>query len=170
MWRLALVLAFVAAADGDGQGIARVELRRLDGRSRVVTADDLARLPRREVAASAHHVNGRYAGVALGMFSVSSAALRATVCEAPISPITCSSKPADGYRAVFAVAELDTSFTDRSVLLADGKDGAPLAMNEGPFRVVVPGERRPARWVRGVTRISIVAAPATTPLTTTQPR
>jgi DMSO/TMAO reductase YedYZ molybdopterin-dependent catalytic subunit len=61
----------------------------------------------------------------------------------------------DGYRAVFALAEADPSQTDRVILLADSKDGAPLSPAEGPWRIVVPGEKRPARWVRQVTAISV---------------
>ena len=57
---------------------------------------------------------------------------------------------ADGYQAVFAMAELDPALTDRVILLADRKGGQPLGAFEGPLRVIVPGEKRPARWVRQV--------------------
>jgi DMSO/TMAO reductase YedYZ molybdopterin-dependent catalytic subunit len=61
----------------------------------------------------------------------------------------------DGYRAVFALAELSPDFTDHVILLADTKDGQPLPAHEGPFRIVVPGEKRPARWVRQVTAVEV---------------
>ena len=54
-------------------------------------------------------------------------------------------KCADGYEVVFSLAELDSSFTDRVVTLAYESDGRPLPANVGPFRVVVPGEKKPAR-------------------------
>lgn len=38
---------------------------------------------------------------------------------------------ADGYRAVFALPELDRAFTDRIILLADRREGKPLAEKEG---------------------------------------
>ena len=65
---------------------------------------------------------------------------------------------ADGYRAVFALAEFDPDFTDRVILLADRRDGHPLSSKEGPFRIVVPGEKRHARWVREVTALVIQEA------------
>jgi len=65
---------------------------------------------------------------------------------------------ADGYRAVFALAEFDSEFTDRVILLADRRDGHTLASPEGPFRIVVPGEKRHARWVREVTALNIQQA------------
>jgi hypothetical protein len=64
----------------------------------------------------------------------------------------------DGYHAVFALAELDPAFTDRRILLVDRRDGKALSAAEGPFRIVVPGEKRHARWVRNVTDLSVKTA------------
>ena len=61
----------------------------------------------------------------------------------------------DGYRAAFSLAELDPEMTDRVVLLADTKDDQPLSPREGPFRIIVPGEKRPARWVRQVRALTV---------------
>jgi len=38
---------------------------------------------------------------------------------------------ADGYRAVFALAEFDPDFTDRVILLADRRDDYPLSSKRG---------------------------------------
>jgi len=65
---------------------------------------------------------------------------------------------ADGYRAVFALPELDPAFTDRVTLLAWSRDGAPLTGSEGPLRIVVPDEKRQARWVRQVVSLTILRA------------
>lgn len=62
---------------------------------------------------------------------------------------------ADHYRVLFSLAELDTSFEDSHVLLADTMDGAPLAPDEGPFKLVAPHEKRPARWVKMVSAITV---------------
>jgi len=61
----------------------------------------------------------------------------------------------DAYRVVFAMAEIDSGFTDKSVFVADAKNGAPLDSDEGPFRLIAVGEKRPARWVKGVARIRL---------------
>ncbi|MGH7601966.1 MAG: molybdopterin-dependent oxidoreductase, partial [bacterium] len=60
----------------------------------------------------------------------------------------------DGYKAVFALPELDSAFTDQVVLLADRRNNKPLAETEGPLRIIVPHEKRHGRWVRQV--ISLV--------------
>lgn len=62
---------------------------------------------------------------------------------------------ADGYRVAFALPELDPAFGDRVFLLADRRDGKPMNEKDGPLRVVVPDEKRHARWVRQVTAMSI---------------
>ena len=54
-------------------------------------------------------------------------------------------KCADGYQVVFSVAELDSSFSNRVVILADELEGNPLPVAKGPFRLIVPGEKKPAR-------------------------
>lgn len=66
---------------------------------------------------------------------------------------------ADKYTAVFAFPEIDPGFTDRVIILADKRDGKPLSKEEGPWRIVVPGEKRGARWVRQVTGFKILRAP-----------
>ena len=63
----------------------------------------------------------------------------------------------DGYQAVIALPELDPAFTDKQVLLAFLRDNKPLAEEEGPYRIVIPDEKRMARWVRQVTTLKIVA-------------
>jgi len=63
---------------------------------------------------------------------------------------------ADGYRAVIALPELDPAFTDKQTVLAFLRDGKPLGEKEGPYRIVIPDEKRMARWVRQVTTLKIV--------------
>jgi hypothetical protein len=64
----------------------------------------------------------------------------------------------DGYRVVFSLAELDSGILESDVIEADARDGAPLAAKEGPFRLVAPHEKRPARWVRMLKSVTVVTA------------
>jgi len=64
----------------------------------------------------------------------------------------------DGYQVVFALAELDKDFTDRMIILADEIDGKQLSPGDGPFRVIVQDEKKPARCIKQVTGIKIVFA------------
>lgn len=62
----------------------------------------------------------------------------------------------DGYRVTFSLAELDSGIADSEVLVAYSMNGAPLGENEGPFKLVAPHEKRPARWVRMLKSITVV--------------
>src|SRR5258708_37528550 len=62
----------------------------------------------------------------------------------------------DGYRVVFALPGLDSAFNDSKVLVAYSANGKPLPDGQGPFRIVAPQERRPARWIRMLQRIQVV--------------
>jgi hypothetical protein len=63
----------------------------------------------------------------------------------------------DGYKVVFAIGEIAPDVHDGTVLLADTVDGKPIAEN-GPIQLVCTGEKRPARWVRNVAAIRVLAA------------
>lgn len=65
----------------------------------------------------------------------------------------------DGYRVVFSLAELDSGMTDSGIIVADTMDGAPLGEKVGPFRIVAPREKRPARWIRMLKSITVVSLP-----------
>lgn len=67
---------------------------------------------------------------------------------------------ADGYQAVFALPEFDPPSTDRLILLADHQDGAVFPATVGPLKIIVPGDKTHARWVRQVRSLTIVRAPA----------
>jgi len=54
-------------------------------------------------------------------------------------------KCADGYQVLFALAEMDTALAKKTIILATQADNKPLPEGKGPFRLVVPGEGRPAR-------------------------
>lgn len=62
---------------------------------------------------------------------------------------------ADGYQVLFSLAELDTAFTDKIFVLADSLEGKPLPPGKGPFRLIVPGEKLPARSCFQVTEFVI---------------
>jgi DMSO/TMAO reductase YedYZ molybdopterin-dependent catalytic subunit len=61
---------------------------------------------------------------------------------------------ADGYQVVFGAAELHPEFGNVQVILADTRDGQPLSQG-GPYRLVVPGDKRPDRWVQHVGSIEV---------------
>lgn len=67
---------------------------------------------------------------------------------------------ADGYHAVFSLAELDASIGGVTVLVADTVDGQPIPAGQGPLRLVVPSDKRPARWVRMLQSLTVFSVAA----------
>ncbi len=121
-----------------------------------LTADDWKTLPRRSVRAKDHDgKESEYEGVELGELLKLAGVKFGEALRARDLALFLVVEAADHYRAVFALPELDHAFTDRVVLLADRRDGKPLAPNEGPLHLVVPDEKRPARWVRQVVALTI---------------
>lgn len=124
-----------------------------------LTAANLASMQRTEATAKdKQHVPHTYSGVALAeIFKRAGVTIGPQLKGKNMAKyvlVTC----ADGYRVVFSLAELDSSFTDRVVILADQLEGKPLPANEGPFKIVVPGEKKPARNCFKVTAIAIESA------------
>jgi hypothetical protein len=63
----------------------------------------------------------------------------------------------DGYSVVLSLAEVDPDFHENQVIVADTRDGQPLGKN-GPFQLIVPGDKRPARWVHNLVSITLKRA------------
>ena len=61
----------------------------------------------------------------------------------------------DGYRVAFALADLDPGIGGLDVIVADRRNGKGLDSREGPLRLVVPSDKRHARWVKGVISLSV---------------
>jgi hypothetical protein len=65
---------------------------------------------------------------------------------------------ADGYKAVLSLAETDPSFHPGDVIVADSMGGKALDVKEGPFKLVVTEDKRPARSVRNLVSIEVRTA------------
>ena len=63
---------------------------------------------------------------------------------------------ADGYQVVLALSEIDPATRAGAVIVADRDGGQPLPAAEGPYRLVVVDDIRPARSARQVQRIEVL--------------
>jgi hypothetical protein len=61
---------------------------------------------------------------------------------------------ADNYHVLFTLPELDPSFTDHVAVIAESVDGKPFT-DAGPYRLIVPFDKRQARWVRQMTSVDL---------------
>ncbi len=127
----------------------------------VLTAADIKNLPRTKVPVenSGTKKTQVYEGVLVEELLKKVGAPLGSHLSGPAMASYVLVEAADNYRVIYSLAELDSGFQDSSVPLADTLDGAPLAPDQGPFKLVAPHEKRPARWVKMVKSISVVQLP-----------
>jgi DMSO/TMAO reductase YedYZ molybdopterin-dependent catalytic subunit len=119
---------------------------------------DLQGLPRETVTVMNEHEKKQetYQGVSLTEILKRAGVPQGSALRGPAMTIYVRAEGADGYATVFALAELDPSVQDSGVIVADTLDGQAIPDTLGPLRLVVPHDKRPARWVRMLRTISVV--------------
>jgi DMSO/TMAO reductase YedYZ molybdopterin-dependent catalytic subunit len=128
----------------------------------VLTVADLKKMPRKTLAVVNPHDKKKetYEGVPLEELLRRAGVPQGEKLRGSSMAAYVLAEAEDGYRVVFSLAELDSGILESEVMVADTLDGAPLADKQGPFRLVAPHEKRPARWVRMLKSITVVSAPA----------
>jgi hypothetical protein len=126
------------------------------GKQTQLTRADLEALPHLKVTTGAAGASATFEGVALGALLAKAGVGFGETLRGKRMASCLLVEAADGYRAVIALPELDPAFSDKQIVLAFLKDGKPLDDKEGPYRIVIPDEKRMARWVRQVTVLKIV--------------
>ena len=101
----------------------------------------------------------QYAGVPVAEILKKAGAPLGNELKGPNMALGLVARAPDGYHVLFSIAEFDPAFSDRVIMLADHRDGKLLDNHEGPLRFIVPGDKRHARWIRGVTTLEIVKVP-----------
>ena len=119
----------------------------------------LARLPAASAVLTAHGQSQLCTGVWLADLAAAAALPSGDALRGPALTTLIVAEAADGYRAAFTLAEIDRELGNRPVLIASQCGGKPLAGEDGPLRLVVPGEARAARSVRQLRRLQIVILP-----------
>ncbi len=126
-----------------------------------LTAADLKAMPRKTLRVENPHSKKTevYEGVLMEDLLKKAGVPQGEQLRGPAMATYVLVEAADNYRVVFALAELNSSFTDSEIILADTLDGAPIPGALGPFRLVAPHEKRPARWVEMVKSLTVARAP-----------
>jgi DMSO/TMAO reductase YedYZ molybdopterin-dependent catalytic subunit len=121
---------------------------------------DIAAFPRQTISVTDEKgTQVEYEGVPVAEILHRAGAPLGKDLKGPNMALGLIARASDGYRVLFSLTEFDAAFSERVILLADRRDGKPLDSREGPLRIVVPGDRRHARWIRGVTTLEVVRVP-----------
>ncbi len=128
-----------------------------EGHAITLSATQIATLPRLTIKVLDHDKPAEFEGVSLaGVLALAGVQLGDKL-RGPRMTEVLLVEAADGYRVSFSLAEVDPAFAVRDIIVADKRGGKPLDPKEGPLRIVAPGDKRPARWVRQVTGLRLIA-------------
>src|ERR1700722_7972384 len=109
------------------------------------TGTDLKNMPRTTLRVMNPHENKSetYEGVLLEELLRRAGVPQGYQLRGKLMATCVTAEAEDGYKVVFALAELDSGMTNSEILVADTVDGAPIDPKRGPFRLVVPHESGP---------------------------
>ena len=133
-----------------------------DGSHKTFTRADLERLPTESASARlrdgpAFNVNGVSVTTLLRLSGLD---LSAPVGAGQVVGHALIARAADGYRAVFGLADFDPHFGHPPVLVNwVNADGSTLSPRVGPFQLINTGESRPGRWVRQLVSLEVKSMP-----------
>ena len=75
----------------------------------------------------------------------------------PISTLCVMARARDGLHCVIRWHEVDPTLTNRIILVAYEQDKQRLTPVDGPLRLVVPGDVRGRRYLRGLVQLTVFA-------------
>ena len=122
----------------------------------IFTEEDLMKMPQHTSNVKEHDAEIAYTGVYLHDLLVKAGAPAGGQLHGRALSSYVLATAKDGYQAVFTLTEMDPSFTDDQVLVADRANGTPLPETQGPFRLVAIHDKKPARSVRMLQKIDVV--------------
>jgi hypothetical protein len=151
----AVALAAVAMSSAPRAAPPAVSVIGEDGKTLMFSAQDLDALP--QASATISHDGKSYGLKGALLYEVlkkAGAPLDAAMRGAALSDVVIVSA-ADGYVVTLALSDLEPSIRPGKVILADATaEGAPLG-RDGPFRLVIDGDLKPARSERNVVAIEV---------------
>ena len=123
--------------------------------SKIFTTDDLAKMPRTMITVQEHGHERKFEGVLLHDLLQAAGAPLGDRLKGANTPAYVYFTAKDGYHATLALAEVEPAFQDNRILVADTESRTPLGPDQGPFQLIVPEDKKPARWIRMLERIEV---------------
>jgi hypothetical protein len=127
-----------------------------DVTSVTLTAADLATMPRQTLAIQEPEGETSYEGVALQEVLKKAGVAFGRELRGKALAGYVLAEARDGYQVVFSLGELDADLGGARIVVADKRAGKPLFAYQGPLRLVVATDKRPARSVRMLERLQVV--------------
>lgn len=147
-----IATAFLVAAASNAAAQYAIDVVTAEGRAVTVSLDGLER---KTVITGDRGLKTTFEGVAMrDVLAKAGIKLGEALKGKALAQVVLATAK-DGYQVAYAIAELDAAFTDQIVLIADTRDQRPLIADSGPLQIVVPLDKRAARWMRQVIKLEI---------------
>jgi hypothetical protein len=147
-----------------------LEVHGISGTSATLSASDIAKVPQQTIRTTDHGTPVTFEGVLLTDVLAKVRTPTGEAFNKTVASYYLIAEANDGYRAVFSWAEVDPTFTDRKVYVVTKRDGKLLSAKDGPFELIVPGEKRYSRWVRQLKALRVEPLPTSTAYDSEQAR
>ena len=149
-FKLALFCIFAGLAAAQGLTVTTAP-----DHTQKFTTGEIAKMPHTMITATDHGKPRQFEGVWLRDILKQSGVPIGTFLKGQNMPAFLYFSAKDGYHVTLALAEVDPAFQDNQILIADSSDGKPLSAEDGPLRLIVPEDKKPARWIRMLERIDL---------------
>jgi len=127
----------------------------IDGKAVTYTLADLQAMPQKTVTVKNGHTQAEetYTGVAVSDVLAKGGISMETLKRVYHSYI--KAEGTDHYWVLYSASEIQSGLREGQAIVALTLDGKPLT-TDGQFKIVETGEKRPARWVRNLTSLTVV--------------
>ncbi|ATP55798.1 molybdopterin-binding protein [Pedobacter ginsengisoli] len=156
---LSLLIVLIAFTRLSAQDLTKQAAAAIKGEVKtelILTVTDVDKLPKTTIIQKDRaDKEYTYSGVELGIVLKNAGVTMAEELKGKNLSKYLLVEASDGYQVVFSLAEVDPSFTSRKIILANRKDGYLLSPEEGPFHIIIEGEKRKPRNARQVISLTI---------------
>ena len=134
----------------------QLELVAPNGTRMMLSRDSLAHLPQEEVRGRIHDgpelvFKGPALAAVLALTGTPTDRVRGKSLR-----LAVLAQARDDYAVAYSLGEVSPGLAGRRMIVALTQDGAPLGTDDGPLRIVVEGDLHPSRWIRQLSRVSLV--------------
>jgi hypothetical protein len=135
----------------------QLTVKTYEGKTLNFSPDELAALPHKQVSVFNAHskTNETYSGVLLADLLGKAGVPLGESVRGKLFMTGIVAQGMDNYSVLYSLAEVDPSIHTGDVIVADMLDGQKLG-KDGAFKMISSEEKRPARWVRNLSSITVV--------------